>query len=72
MTKGMTKKQAIELVCGKGKKAIHLAKALGIHPSAITHWPDEKIPVRRELEIREIVRLRKKKAAKKKTKKESI
>ena len=36
-----------------GRK-IDLAKALGVSPAAITQWPEENIPMRRQYELERI------------------
>ncbi|MDC5506717.1 Cro/CI family transcriptional regulator [Acinetobacter baumannii] len=47
----MTKQEAYELL---GVNGVGLAKLLGIEPSAVYQWPNEKIPLAREYQIRDL------------------
>ena len=47
----MTKTEALNLL---GVNATELAKMLGIEPSAIYQWPESKIPLAREYQIRDL------------------
>lgn len=48
----MTKQEAYKLL---GVNGVELAGLLGIEPSAVYQWPDEKIPLAREYQIRDLV-----------------
>lgn len=47
----MTKHEAYELL---GVNGVELAGMLGIEPSAVYQWSDEKIPLAREYQIRDL------------------
>ncbi|WP_436897742.1 Cro/CI family transcriptional regulator [Acinetobacter gyllenbergii] len=47
----MTKQEALELL---GINGVELAGLLGIAPSAIYQWPEHKIPLAREYQIRDL------------------
>lgn len=47
----MTKQEAYELLRVSG---VELAGLLGIKPSAVYQWPDHKIPLAREYQIRDL------------------
>ncbi len=47
----MTKQQAFDLL---GCTRIELAKLLHISPEAVTQWDDDKIPIAREYQIRDL------------------
>ncbi len=48
----MTKEEAFKLL---GVNGVELAGMLGIEPSAVYQWPDQKIPLAREYQIRDLV-----------------
>lgn len=48
----MTKQEAFELL---GVNGVELAAMLGIKPSAIYQWPENKIPLAREYQVRDLV-----------------
>lgn len=48
----MTKQEAYKLL---GVNGVELAGLLGIEPSAVYQWPDKKIPLAREYQIRDLV-----------------
>ncbi|WP_288389855.1 Cro/CI family transcriptional regulator [uncultured Acinetobacter sp.] len=47
----MTKQEAYALL---GVNGVELAKLLGIEPPAVYQWPDSKIPLAREYQIRDL------------------
>ncbi len=47
----MTKDEAFKLL---GVNGVVLAGMLGIEPSAVYQWPDKKIPLAREYQIRDL------------------
>lgn len=47
----MTKQEAYTLL---GVNGVGLAKLLGIEPPAVYQWSDEKIPLAREYQIRDL------------------
>ncbi|MFV5376476.1 Cro/CI family transcriptional regulator [Acinetobacter calcoaceticus] len=47
----MTKQEAFKLL---GVNGVELAGMLGIEPSAVYQWPDGKIPLVREYQIRDL------------------
>lgn len=47
----MTKQEAYELL---GVNGVELAKLLGIEPSAVYQWPETKIPLAREYQIKDL------------------
>lgn len=47
----MTKEEAFKLL---GVNGVELAEKLGIEPSAVYQWPDQKIPLAREYQIRDL------------------
>ncbi|OCZ58485.1 Cro/CI family transcriptional regulator [Acinetobacter seifertii] len=47
----MTKEEAFKLL---GVNGVELAGMLGIEPSAVYQWPDQKIPLAREYQIRDL------------------
>lgn len=47
----MTKQEAYALL---GVNGVELAKLLGIEPPAVYQWPDAKIPLVREYQIRDL------------------
>lgn len=47
----MTKQEAYELLKVNG---VELAGLLGIEPSAVYQWPNNKIPLAREYQIRDL------------------
>ncbi|MCJ9373391.1 Cro/Cl family transcriptional regulator [Acinetobacter baumannii] len=47
----MTKQEAYKLL---GVNGVGLAKLLGIEPPAVYQWPNEKIPLAREYQIRDL------------------
>lgn len=47
----MTKQEAFKLL---GVNGVELAGMLGIEPSAVYQWPDGKIPLAREYQIRDL------------------
>lgn len=47
----MTKQEALALLRVNG---VELASLLGIEPSAVYQWPDKKIPLAREYQIRDL------------------
>ena len=47
----MTKQEAYELLKVNG---VELAGLLGIEPSAVYQWPENKIPLAREYQIRDL------------------
>ncbi|WP_336943102.1 Cro/CI family transcriptional regulator [Acinetobacter modestus] len=47
----MTKQEAYELL---GVNGVGLAKLLGIEPPAVYQWSDQKIPLAREYQIRDL------------------
>ncbi|URM40051.1 MULTISPECIES: Cro/CI family transcriptional regulator [Acinetobacter] len=47
----MTKEEAFKLL---GVNGVGLAGMLGIEPSAVYQWPDQKIPLAREYQIRDL------------------
>ncbi|MFW1733844.1 Cro/CI family transcriptional regulator [Acinetobacter sp. ULE_I001] len=47
----MTKQEALDLL---GVNGVELAKLLGIEPSAIYQWSENKIPLAREYQIRDL------------------
>lgn len=47
----MTKQEAFKLL---GVNGVELAGLLGIAPSAIYQWPERKIPLAREYQIRDL------------------
>lgn len=47
----MTKQEAYALL---GVNGVELAKLLGIEPPAVYQWPDAKIPLAREYQIRDL------------------
>lgn len=47
----MTKQDAFKLL---GVNGVELADLLGIDPSAVYQWPDLKIPLAREYQIRDL------------------
>ena len=47
----MTKQEAYELL---GVNGVELAKLLGIEPPAVYQWPNNKIPLAREYQIRDL------------------
>ena len=47
----MTKDEAFKLLDVNG---VELAGMLGIEPSAVYQWPDQKIPLAREYQIRDL------------------
>lgn len=47
----MTKEEALKLL---GVNGVELAGKLGIEPSAVYQWPDQKIPLAREYQIRDL------------------
>lgn len=47
----MTKQEAYKLL---GVNGVGLAKLLGIEPPAVYQWPNDKIPLAREYQIRDI------------------
>lgn len=60
----MSKAKAIKLLFGKTGNQRKLAAELGISEVAVSKWPDDCIPKLRELEVKEILRIRKEKKAK--------
>lgn len=47
----MTKQEAYKLL---GVNGVGLARLLGIEPPAVYQWPENKIPLAREYQIRDI------------------
>lgn len=47
----MTKQEAYELLSVNG---VELAGLLGIEPSSVYQWPENKIPLAREYQIRDL------------------
>lgn len=47
----MTKQEALTLLKCNGKE---LAEMLDIEPSAVYQWPDDRIPLAREYQIRDL------------------
>lgn len=47
----MTKQEALALL---GVNGVELAGLLGIEPSAVYQWPEQKIPLAREYQIRDL------------------
>ena len=47
----MTKQEALALL---GVNGVELAGLLGIEPSAVYQWPEKKIPLAREYQIRDL------------------
>ena len=47
----MTKQEALNLLNCNGKE---LAEMLDIEPSAVYQWPDDRIPLAREYQIRDL------------------
>ncbi|MFW1995196.1 Cro/CI family transcriptional regulator [Acinetobacter sp. NyZ410] len=47
----MTKQEALKLL---GVNGVELAKLLGVEPSAVYQWPENKIPLAREYQIRDL------------------
>ena len=47
----MTRQEAFELLKVNG---VELASLLGIEPSAVYQWPNSKIPLAREYQIRDL------------------
>lgn len=47
----MTRQEAYELL---GVNGVELAKLLGIEPPAVYQWPDNKIPLAREYQVRDL------------------
>ncbi|VXA55461.1 conserved hypothetical protein [Acinetobacter proteolyticus] len=47
----MTKNEAYKLL---GVNGVELAGLLGIEPSAVYQWPEKKIPLAREYQIRDL------------------
>ena len=47
----MTKQEAYKLL---GVNGVELAGLLGIEPSAVYQWPNNKIPLAREYQIRDL------------------
>ncbi|WP_312970995.1 Cro/CI family transcriptional regulator [Acinetobacter gerneri] len=47
----MTKQEALKLL---GVNGVELAKLLGVEPSAVYQWPETKIPLAREYQIRDL------------------
>ena len=47
----MTKQEALALL---GVNGVELAGLLGIEPSAVYQWPERKIPLAREYQIRDL------------------
>jgi len=47
----MTKQEAYKLL---GVNGVELAGLLGIEPSAVYQWPNSKIPLAREYQIRDL------------------
>lgn len=48
----MTKQEAFKLL---GVNGVELAGLLGVKPSAVYQWPNNKIPLAREYQIRDLV-----------------
>ncbi|HFX6520116.1 Cro/CI family transcriptional regulator [Acinetobacter nosocomialis] len=59
----MTKDEACALLSVNG---VELAKLLGIKPSAVYQWPEQKIPLAREYQVKEIFAKRRKTSKRKK------
>ncbi|WP_284081641.1 Cro/CI family transcriptional regulator [Acinetobacter nosocomialis] len=53
----MTRAEAFALLSVNG---VELAKLLGIKPSAVYQWPEQKIPLAREYQVRDLYKKRKK------------
>lgn len=53
----MTRAEAFTLLSVNG---VELAKLLGIKPSAVYQWPEQKIPLAREYQVRDLYEKRKK------------
>ena len=51
----MTKKEAIQLVCGKKGTARQLAEKFGLSVQAVSAWDKKAIPKLREYQIHELV-----------------
>ena len=49
----MTKQEAYKLL---GVNGVELAGLLGIEPSAVYQWPNHKIPLAREYQIRDLAK----------------
>jgi DNA-binding transcriptional regulator YdaS (Cro superfamily) len=49
--KFMTKQEAYKLL---GVNGVELASLLGIEPSAVYQWPEKRIPLAREYQIRDL------------------
>ena len=49
----MTKHEALKLL---GVNGVELAKLLGVEPSAVYQWPENKIPLAREYQIRDLAK----------------
>ncbi|MEQ1412795.1 MULTISPECIES: Cro/CI family transcriptional regulator [Acinetobacter] len=49
----MTKQEAFELL---GVNGVELAKMLGVKPAAVYQWPNTKIPLAREYQIRDLAK----------------
>ncbi|MBJ8450301.1 hypothetical protein I6M90_01070 [Acinetobacter bereziniae] len=47
----MTKQEALKLL---GVNGVELAKLLGVEPSAVYQWSENKIPLAREYQIRDL------------------
>ena len=47
----MTRQEAFELL---GVNGVELAEMLGIKPPAVYQWPENKIPLAREYQIRDL------------------
>ncbi|OTG70597.1 hypothetical protein B9T38_12105 [Acinetobacter sp. ANC 4218] len=47
----MTRQEAFELL---GVNGVELAEMLGIKPSAVYQWPENKIPLAREYQVRDL------------------
>lgn len=48
----MTKQEAFKLL---GVNGVELAGLLGVKPSAVYQWPENKIPLAREYQIRDLI-----------------
>ncbi|MGP4772549.1 Cro/CI family transcriptional regulator [Acinetobacter sp. PFS20] len=53
----MTRAEAFTLLSVNG---VELAKLLGIKPSAVYQWPEQKIPLAREYQVKDLYEKRKK------------
>jgi phage terminase Nu1 subunit (DNA packaging protein) len=53
----MTRAEAFTLLSVNG---VELAKLLGIKPSAVYQWPEQRIPLAREYQVKDLYEKRKK------------